>query len=76
MTVRACTIQPNESADDQAASLNFGFMVWQVGKRGHKGDNGHGGIGGGFTKARVRSRSSQDGKMRNVVIAASLLKKL
>ena len=36
----------------------------------------HGGSGGGLAKASVRSKSSQEGKIRNAVIAASLLKKL
>ena len=40
------------------------------------GSSRHGGIGGGLAKASVSSRSSQDGKIRSIVIAASLLKKL
>ena len=77
MTVRECTTQPRRELPTTRRQVAiWTFMVWQVGKRRQKGDNGHGGIGGGFAKARVRSKSSQDGKMRNVVIAASLLKKL
>src|SRR5208283_2741123 len=41
-----------------------------------RGFDDHGGSGGGLAKASVRSKSSQEGKIRNAVIAASLLKKL
>ena len=38
------------------------------------GGSGQGGLGGGFAKARVCRRSSHEGKIRNVVIAARLPK--
>ncbi len=64
-----------------ASNSHFDFLrfCWVLGMvkglgpaRG--GGGGQGGRGGGFANARVWSRSSHEGKMRKVVIAARLLK--
>src|SRR5271165_2850591 len=52
-----------------------GLRAWASGTSG-RGLDDYGGSGGGLAKASVRSKSSQEGKIRNAVIAASLLKKL